>query len=480
MMHILLKIPRLLVPTSRLGACVSRSFYIYSPEPLHALLDKEPTWKTADQAVEAIKSGQRVYIQGGASSPQTLVDAMCAHASKSGHKDIEVIEAPIQAKAPYTDPKYEGIFRPNSFFISASIRKAVEEGRADTIPIFLSEIPLLFRRRLLNLDVALISVSPIDKHGFCSLGPGVDCTRAAVQNAQFIIGFVNKQMPRTFGDGLVHSSHIDVLVEGDEALNEIPPTSLTPEIQEIAKLIADNLVEDGATIQTGIGNLPAAVLHKLQNHKDLGIHTEMFSDSVVDLVECGAITNAKKAIQTGKIVSSFAIGSKRLYQFMDDNSFVAMCDCSFTNNQSVICQNPRVTAINTCLEIDITGQVCSDSLGTYMYSGFGGQIDFIRGAAVSLDGEGKPIIACTSTVHKHDAQGKPTEESRIVTNLKPGAGVVTTRAHVHYIVTEYGIAYLFGKNLRQRAYELIKVAHPKHREALEKAAYERLKCMPSP
>lgn len=354
------------------------------------------------------------------------------------------------------------------------------EGRADTIPIFLSEIPLLFRRRLLNLDVALISVSPIDNHGFCSLGPGVDCTRAAVQNAQFIIGLVNKQMPRTFGDGLVHSSHIDVLVEGDEPLGEIPPPSLTPEIHEIAKLIADNLVEDGATIQTGIGNVPAAVLQKLQNHKDLGIHTEMFSDSVVDLVECGAITNAKKAIQTGKIISSFAIGSKRLYDFMDDNSFVAMCDCSFTNNQSIICQNPRVTAINTCLEIDITGQVCSDSLGTYMYSGFGGQIDFIRGAAVSLDGEGKPIIACTSTVHRHTPDGKSVEESRIVTNLKPGAGVVTTRAHVHYIVTEFGIAYLFGKNLRQRAYELIKVAHPSYRETLEKAAFERLKCMPSP
>ncbi|XP_061197068.1 4-hydroxybutyrate coenzyme A transferase-like [Saccostrea echinata] len=479
-MNILQKIPRLFIKASKHHACVSRSFYLYSPEPLHPILDKVPKWTTAEEAVEVIESGHRIYIQGGASSPLSLVDAMCAHGEKAKLKDVEVIEAPIQARAPYTDPKYEGIFRPNSFFISASLRNAVAEGRADTIPIFLSEIPLLFRRRLLSLDVALISLSPPDKHGFCSLGPGIDCTRAAVQNAQFIIGLVNKQMPRTFGDGLVHSSHIDILVEADEPLTEIAPTTLSPEILEVARLIADNLVEDGATIQTGIGNLPAAVLHKLQNHKDLGIHSEMFSDSVVDLVECGAITNAKKAIQTGKIVSSFAIGSKRLYDFMDDNSFVAMCDCSFTNNQSVICQNPRVTAINTCLEIDITGQVCSDSLGTYMYSGFGGQIDFIRGAAVSLDGEGKPIIACTSTVHRKNSGNKGVEESRIVTNLKPGAGVVTTRAHVHYIVTEYGIAYLFGKNLRQRAYELIKVAHPNHRETLEKAAYERLKCMPSP
>ncbi|KAJ8319869.1 hypothetical protein KUTeg_001456 [Tegillarca granosa] len=452
-----------------------RTLYLYSPEPIHPLPDRQPDWKTAEEAVKAIQSGQRVYVHGGAASPRKLIFAMTKHGKEAGLKDVEVMQAPVEGESEYCKPEYEGIFRSNALFIGPHSRKAVAEGRADCIPIFLSEIPLLFRRNIFKVDVALISLSPPDQHGFCSLGPGVDCTRAAVQNARYIIGLVNKQMPRTFGDGLLHSSHVDVLVDADEPLHELPATKITPELQKIASLIADNLVEDGATIQTGIGTLPNTVLHKLYNHKDLGIHTETFSDMVVDLVERGAITNAKKTIQTGKIVSSFCMGTKRVYDFIHDNAFVAMCDCSFTNNISIICQNPRVTAINTCLEIDLTGQVCSDSIGTYMYSGFGGQIDFIRGAACGLDGEGKPIIACTSLAKVGDEY-----VSRIVPSLSPGAGVVTTRAHVHYIVTEHGIAYLFGKNLRQRAYELIKVAHPKHRQSLEKAAYDRLKCMPSP
>ncbi|KAL5013389.1 hypothetical protein ScPMuIL_007659 [Solemya velum] len=416
--------------------------------------------------------GQRVYIHGGAATPVRLVDALTRHGKLGNLADVEIVHAPTEGPSTYNDPEYEGIFRSNSLFIGNYSRKAISEGRADCVPIFLSEIPLLFRRKIWKIDVAMISLSPPDNHGYCSMGPGVDCTRSAIQNADYIIGLVNKQMPRTFGDGLIHMSHVDTMVEADDPLPESDPHKLTPEIQEIARLIAENLVEDGATIQTGIGSLPDAVLNKLYNHKDLGIHTEMFSNGVVDLVEKGAITNAKKTIQTGKIVSSFALGTRRLYDFMDDNSFVAMCDCAFTNNIAIICQNPRVTAINTCLEIDLTGQVCSDSIGTYMYSGFGGQIDFIRGAAVGLDGAGKPIIATPSTTESG--------ESRISPMLKPGAGVVTTRAHVHYIVTEYGIAYLFGKNLRQRAYELIKIAHPKFRESLEKSAFDRLKCMPSP
>ncbi|XP_052819732.1 4-hydroxybutyrate coenzyme A transferase-like [Mya arenaria] len=449
-----------------------RNFFIYTPNALTPQVDREPTWKKAEDAVQAIESGFKVFVHGCAATPNYLLEHLANHGKKAGLKDVQLIHIPTVGPALYNNPEYEGIFRSNSLFIGANCREAIAEGRADTVPIFLSEIPLLFDRKIYKLDVALIHVSPPDQHGFCSLGTSVDCTRAAVQHAKYIIAQVNKQMPRTLGDSLIHMSHIDCMVENDAPLPEIAPMIRTPEINEIARLIADNLVEDGATLQTGIGNLPDAVLHKLYNHKDLGFHSEMISDTVVNLVEKGALTNAKKNIQTGKIVCSFAMGTKKLYSFLDDNCFVAFHECDFTNNISLISQNPRVTAINTCLEIDLTGQVCSDSIGTKMYSGFGGQIDFMRGAALSLDGEGKPIIACTST----------TEDgiSRIVPMLKDGAGVVTTRAHVHYIVTEYGIAFLFGKNLRQRAYELIKIAHPNERENLEKAAFERFKCMPSP
>jgi len=423
--------------------------------------------------VEAVQSGDKIFVQGCAATPNYLLEALAKYGVKAGLKDVQLIHIPTVGPAIYNEPEYEGIFRSNSLFIGANCRDAIASGRADTTPIFLSEIPLLFRRKIYKLDVALIHVSPPDAHGFCSLGVSVDCTRSAIQEAKYIIALVNKHMPRTHGDGQIHQTHIDCMVEHDMPLPEIEPITRTPEINEIARLIADNLVQDGATLQTGIGNLPDAVLHKLHNHRDLGFHSEMISDTVVTLVEKGALTNAKKNVQTGKIVSSFAMGTKKLYSFLDDNPFVSLQECDFTNNISLISQNPRVTAINTCLEIDLTGQVCSDSIGTRMYSGFGGQIDFIRGAALSLDGEGKPIIACTSMTDDG-------ETSRIVPCLKEGAGVVTTRAHVHYIVTEYGIAFLFGKNLRQRAYELIKIAHPSQRESLEKAAFDRLKCMPSP
>lgn len=450
------------------------SLYIYPPEQLCPYPNRQPDWKTAEEAVQVIQSGHRVFVHSCAATPNALLKAMAEYGMKNKLKNVELIHIPTVGPAIYNNPEYEGIFRSKSLFIGANSRQAIADGRADCVSIFLCEIPLLFRNSIpgYELDVALISVSPPDNHGFCSLGVSVDVTRSAIEKAKCIVASVNKNMPRTFGDGLIHQSHIDIMVENNDPIPEIESHVMTPEIQEIARLIADNLVEDGATIQTGIGTLPDAVIHKLRNHKNLGVHSEMISDGVVDLVEIGALTNAMKTIQTGKIVASFAMGTKKLYDFLDDNSFIAMHDCSFTNNIAIISQNPRVTAINTCLEIDLTGQVCSDSIGTYMYSGFGGQIDFIRGAASSMDGQGKPIIACTST----------TDEgiSRIVPTLKLGAGVVTTRAHVHYIVTEYGIAYLFGKNLRQRAYELIKVAHPSQREKLEKASFERLKCMPSP
>jgi acyl-CoA hydrolase len=317
----------------------------------------------------------------------------------------------------------------------------------------------------------MVQVTPADKHGYHSLGTSVDCTRAGIQASKYIIGQVNSKMPRTQGDALVHTSHFDALVEGHGELPEHKAKPLTDVEKAIGKHIAENLVEDGATMQMGIGAIPDAVLAQCNNHKDLGVHSEMFSDGVVDLVERGVITNNKKVIEQGKIVSSFIIGTKKLFDFADDNPFLTMRVIDFVNKEFVIAQNPKVTAINSCIEVDIVGNVCSDSIGTRVYSGFGGQVDFIRGAALGLDGKGKPILAMPSTTSRG--------ESKIVNTLKVGAGVTTTRAHAHYIVTEYGIAFLFGKNIRQRAHALIQIAHPDHRESLEKQAFERLKCMPS-
>ncbi|XP_052284514.1 4-hydroxybutyrate coenzyme A transferase-like isoform X1 [Dreissena polymorpha] len=448
-----------------------RSYYLYSPEPIHPLPDRVPDWKTADEAVQVIQSGQRVFIHGAAATPVHLIKAMCKHGKSANIRDVELMHIHTEGPGLYNEPEYAGMFRSNSLFVGGNSRKAVMEGRGDAIPIFLSEIPRLFRQKIINLDVALVSVSPPDKHGFCSLGTSVDCTRSAIQNAKYIIAQVNRHLPRTFGDGIIHTSHIDAMVECNDPLPEHGKGSLTDEEVKIGKVVAENLVSDGATLQMGIGSIPDAVLAQLGNHKNLGVHSEMFSDGVVDLCEKGAITNNDKVIMTGKIVSSFAVGTKKLYDFMNNNPFVEMCDVAFTNNTAVICQNPKVTAINSCIEVDLTGQICSDSIGTRIYSGFGGQIDFIQGAALGLDGKGKPIIAMPSATKRG--------ESKIQVTLKPGSGVVTTRAHVHYVVTEYGIAYLFGKSLRERAYELIQIAHPDHRESLEKQAFERLKCMPT-
>lgn len=371
----------------------------------------------------------------------------------------------------YNDPEFKDIFRSNSLFTGANCRKAIEEGRADFTPIFLGDIPQLFYKGIIKPDVALVQVTPADKHGFHSLGSSVDCTRAAIMHAKYIVGQVNTRLPRTQGDALIHKSHFDALVEADMELPEHKAKPLTDIEKAIGKHIAENLVEDGATMQMGIGAIPDAVLSQCAHHKNLGVHSEMFSDGVVELVEKGVITNNNKKLETGKIVSSFIIGSRKLFDFADDNPFLTMRRIDWVNAESVIAQNPKVTAVNSCIEVDIVGNVCSDSIGTRVYSGFGGQVDFLRGAALGHDGKGKPILAMPSTTNKGI--------SKIVPTLKTGASVTSTRAHVHYIVTEHGIAYLFGKNIRQRAHALIQIAHPDHREALEKAAFERLKCMPS-
>ncbi|XP_049859459.1 4-hydroxybutyrate coenzyme A transferase [Schistocerca gregaria] len=456
------------VVTSRINP---RSFYTYSPEPSQPL-QRDPKWCSPEEAVQCIKSCDTVFVQGAAATPTILVNAMTEHGKNNCLKDITVCHMHTEGNAPYVEPDCEGIFRSCSFFMAANVRKSVAEGRSDCIPIFLSEIPKLFHQKIVKPDVALIQVSPPDRHGYCSLGTSVDCVRAALTYSKIIVAHVNCHMPRTFGDALVHMSHFDYAVKMDCPLPEHGGQPPNEEETKIGQHIASNLVCDGATLQMGIGSIPDAVLNALGNHKDLGIHSEMFSVGLVDLVAKGCVTNNRKTIHKGKIIGSFLIGTKKLYDFVDDNPFIEMKEVDYVNNTKIVAQNPNMTAINSCIEVDLTGQVVSDSIGTRMYSGFGGQVDFIRGAGEALDGKGKPIIALPSVTKKN--------ESKIVPIIKPGAGVVTTRAHVHYVVTEHGIAELFGKTLRQRAYELIKIAHPNHRQALEKAAFDRLKVMPAP
>lgn len=421
---------------------------------------------SAAEAVGAIRSGDRVFIHGIAAAPTHLIEAMTARAEEL--RNVEIVHLHTEGDAPYTRPEFEDSFRVNAFFVGANVRKAVQEGRGDYIPVFLSEIPALFRKGVLPLDVALIHVSPPDKHGFCSLGVSVDIAKAAVETAKTVIAQINPHMPRTIGDALVDVRDIDMFVEVNEPL----PEKAMPKLSEIDRAIGRNiaeLIDDGATLQMGIGTIPNAVLASLTDHKHLGVHTEMFSDGLIDLVESGVVTGERKIKHPGKIVAGFVMGTRRLYDFVDDNPQVLMLDIAYVNDSAVIRRNPRVTAINSAIEVDLTGQVCADSIGMKQYSGVGGQMDFIRGA--SLSEEGKPIIALPSTT----ARG----ESKIVPFLKLGAGVVTTRAHVHYIVTEYGVANLYGKNLRQRASELVKIAHPDHREALDQAVFDRFHSLES-
>lgn len=418
---------------------------------------------TADEAVKAICSGDRVYIHGIAAAPQELIRAMTARAHEL--RGVEVVQLHTEGPAPYAQAAFRDSFRVNALFIGANVRAAIQEGRGDYTPIFLSEVPALFRSGAMPLDVALIQVSPPDRHGFCSLGVSVEATKAAVSVARYVIAQVNRFMPRTHGDGLIHIDDLDAVVYCDEPLPEIQPGTPTEVEERIGRNIA-NLVEDGATLQVGIGAIPNAALAALRNHRDLGVHSEMFSDGIVDLVERGVVTGRYKKVHPGKIVSGFVLGTRRLYDFIDDNPSVAMLDIAYVNDTTVIRRNPKVTAINSAIEIDLTGQVCADSIGGKLYSGVGGQMDFIRGASHSEGG--KPIIALPSTTRKG--------ESRIASTLKTGAGVVTTRAHVHWVVTEYGAVNLHGMNLTQRAKALIALAHPDHRERLERESFQAVGC----
>ncbi len=415
---------------------------------------------SAQEAVSVISSGNRVFVHSVAAAPSVLLQAMTARAPEL--RVVEVISLHTEGEAPYAAPEMASSFRVNSLFVGHNVRQAIHEGRADYLPVFLSEVPRLFRSRILPLDVALVHVSPPDRHGFCSLGVSVDVTRAAVQMARTVVAQVNPRMPRTHGDGLIHEESIDLAVEVDEPIPETPPSVATATEKAIGRHCAE-LVEDGATLQIGVGAIPDSTLASLSDHHRLGIHTEMVSDGVVDLVEKGVVTGEAKRIHPGKIVAGFALGTRRLYDFLDDNPQVAMLDMAYVNDVEVIRRNPKVTAINGAMEVDLTGQVCADSIGDQLYSGVGGQMDFIR--AASLSEGGKPIVALPSTT----LQG----ESRIVSYLKTGAGVVTTRAHVHFVVTEHGIADLYGKNLRQRAAALVAIADPRHRDALAAEARRR-------
>jgi len=403
----------------------------------------------------------RVFIQGSAATPGTLLKAL--YNRRKELNNVELISLSTYGGEIFSKSDFGDSFFLNSLFVSANVRHLVNSDSGDYIPVFLSEIPRLFESGVLPIDVALINVSPPDKHGYCSLGTSVDIVRSAIQKAEHVIAQVNSRMPRTHGDSIMHVSTFDTLVNVDDELPEVSYASKVDEdALKIGQLCAE-LIEDGSTLQMGIGHIPDAVLASLGQHRDLGIHTEMFSDGLLPLIEKGIITNKFKVKHRGKIVTSFVVGTRKLYDFVDDNPMVSFLDIDYVNDTKVIRANPKAISINSAIEIDITGQVCSDSIGTYQFSGVGGQIDFMRGAALSEGG--KPIIAIESRTNDGI--------SKIVPVLKEGAGVVTTRAHIHYVVTEYGVADLFGKNLSERAYELMNIAHPDDREMLDKAIFKR-------
>lgn len=415
------------------------------------------------EAVACVQSGQRVFIHGAAATPGALVDALVAQANRL--RDVELIHIHVTGEVRYARPEYASSFRVANLFVGHNMRAHVGTARVDYLPCFLSEIPNLFRSGRRPLDVAFLHVSSPDEHGFCTLGTSVDVAKAAADTAPILVAQVNPNMPRVHGDGFIHISRIHHWVEVDAPIPEFPQPPTGPEEAAIGRYAAQ-IIEDGATLQMGIGAVPDAVLSALSNHRHLGIHTELMSDGVLGLLQSGAIDNTQKKIHPGKIVAGFVTGTRRIYDFIDDNPQVAMLDIAYVNNPTIIARNPKVTAINSAVEIDLTGQVCADSVGHRIISGVGGQMDFIRGA--SLSPGGKPIIALTSRTKKG--------ESRIVPTLKPGAGVVTTRQHVHYVITEFGIADLYGKTLHERARALIEIAHPDDREMLERAWCELANC----
>ena len=419
---------------------------------------------TAAEAVQVVKSGDRVYVQAAAATPTILTNALTDRAAEL--RNVEICHLHTEGEARYANPELRESFHVNSFFIGANVRHTIKAGNGSYTPVFLSELPLLFRKKVLSLDVAFIHVSPPDKHGYCSLGVSVEASVAAIENAKIVVAQVNTNMPRTFGDGIIHVSEIDYLVESNVPIHAHNLAAFTETEEKIGTFVA-SLIENKSTLQMGIGSIPNAALSKLTNHKDLGLHTEMFSDGVIDLIEKDVINCNYKGTSRGRALATFLMGSKRLYDFVDDNPFIEMKESSIVNDTARIRKNPRMVSINSAIEVDLTGQVCADSIGSSMYSGVGGQMDFIRGA--SLSEGGKAIIALPSITKRG--------ESRIVPFLKQGAGVVTTRAHVHYVITENGIADLYGKTLIQRVNALVKIAHPSHQEAIERSYFEMIGSM---
>ena len=414
---------------------------------------------TAEEALKIVKSNDRVYVQAAAAAPTLLVRALANRHEEL--RNVEVCHLHTEGEAPYANPEFAESFHVNSFFIGKNVRHTLKAGNGSYTPVFLSELPLLFKRNILNVNVALIHVSVPDQHGYCSLGVSVEATLAAIDNAKYVIAQVNKQMPRTFGDGLIHVTEIDAFVECDIPLPEHPAVAPTEVETKIGDYVAE-LINDKSTLQMGIGSIPNAVLSRLHNHKDLGLHTEMFSDGVIDLIHKNVINGNYKGVNPGRALATFLVGSKRLYDYVNDNPFVEMRASDYVNDVSTIKQNPRMVAINSAIEVDVTGQVCADSIGSTMYSGVGGQMDFIRGA--SLSEGGRAIIALPSVTKKG--------LSRIVPALNKGAGVVTTRAHIHYVVTEYGVANLYGKTIQERVKALVNIAHPDHRASIDKSYFE--------
>lgn len=451
-----------LVAGTRVGRFLSNGASVVLHEPTAVNVGHSPVvYATAEEALGKLRSNTSVFVHGGVSTPYELTDAMPKVAAAQSLENIEVFHIHTSGDAKYAkDPR----FKPRNLFTGGNMRDAIATGHADYVPIFLSDIPHLMRRGGQRVDTAIIQVSPPDAHGYCSLGLSVDIARAAVQCADVIIAQVNPCMPRTLGEGLIHVSNIDSIFNVDRPIPEVLPTVPDAVEERIARFISDNLVEDNATLQTGIGAIPDTVLSYLKSHKGLGVHTEMFSDGVMDLVEAGVVTNAYKASQKGRTCTSFAMGSQKLYKWLNNNPAVVFLDIGYVNETSVASAQPKLTAINSAIEVDLTGQVVSDSIGSRIYSGVGGQVDFMRAAALSQGG--KPILALPSRTGKGKA--------RIVPLITQGGGVVTSRAHVHYVVTEYGIAYLHGKSLRERAKALIAIAHPDDRAVLEKHAKEVL------
>ena len=410
--------------------------------------------KTAEDALRCVQSGMRVYIQPGCAEPETLVEALMRRAPFV--EDVEVVHMMTMGPAPYVAPEMAGHFRHNAMFIGGNVREAINDGRADYTPIYLSEIEELFESGAMPIDVALLQLSPPDSHGFCSFGVGVDTSLTAAKCARYVVAQINDQMPRTYGDSFIHISELDAVVDSSRPLCVMKQSQSTDMQVAIARNVAA-LIEDGAVLQTGIGGIPDAVLPLLMDRRDLGVHSELVSNGVIPLIEAGVLTGARKNFKPRKIILGFAIGTKPLFDFVDNNPIFEFHPTAYSNDPGLIARNDKMVAINSALQVDITGQVCSDSIGNQFYSGIGGQVDFLRGASRSKGG--KPIIAISSTA-------KNGTISRIVPMLSPGAGVVTSRGLVRYVVTEYGVAYLHGKTIRERAQALIDIAHPKFREEL--------------